>query len=110
MSVTKTPLSPAQINARRANAQKSTGPKDTSMTRFNGTKHGMRAETLILPGEDHDRYESRLAALVERHNPQDEASLFEVEWVAKAAWKMERGEAVEAARATKAINEASRGD
>src|SRR3954468_5592135 len=93
----KTPLSPAQLAARRANAQRSTGPKDTSRTRFNGMKHGMRAETLILPGEDPQRYQRRLAALVERHDPQDGASTFEVEWAAKAAWKMERGEAVEAA-------------
>jgi len=106
----KTPLSPAQLAARRANSQKSTGPKDTSMTRFNGTKHGMRAETPVLPGEDQDRYDRRLAALVARHDPQEEASRFEVEWAAKVAWKMERGEAVEVARATKAINDACRGD
>src|SRR3954471_12918519 len=106
----KTPLSPAQINARRANAKKSTGPRDTSMTRFNGMKHGMRAETFVLPGEDPQRYRRLLDALVERHDPQDEASTFEVERAAKAAWKMERGDAVELARATKAIQEAARGD
>src|SRR3954454_16730367 len=109
-TVIKTPLSPAQLAARRANAQKSTGPKDTSNSRFNGLTHGMRADTPVLPGEDPDRYQRRLAALLERHDPQDDASRFEVEWAARAAWKMERGEAVEVARAIKAINEARRGD
>src|SRR3954470_20860101 len=99
-TATKAPFSPAQLAARRANAQRSTGPRDTSMTRFNGMKHGMRAETLVLPGEDPERYRRRLSALVERHDPQDEASRFEVERAAKAAWKMERGDAVELARAT----------
>src|SRR4051812_34642603 len=90
-TIVKTPLSAAQIAARRANGLKNTGPKDTSKTKFNGLKHGMRAETLVLPGEDPARYEARLAALIQRHNPQDEATRFEVEWAAKAAWKMERG-------------------
>ena len=33
-----------QIEANRKNAQKSTGPRDTDRTRFNGLKHGLRAE------------------------------------------------------------------
>ncbi|MEA2633212.1 MAG: hypothetical protein QOE66_3431 [Chloroflexota bacterium] len=109
-TVIKTPLSPAQLAARRANAQKSTGPKDTSRTKFNGLRHGMRARTTVLPGEDPVGYERRLAALLERHDPQDQATRFEVEWAAKAAWKMERGEVVEAALAVKAIHDACRGN
>src|SRR5438874_9512950 len=109
-TIIKTPLSPAQLAARRANALKSTGPKDTSRTKFNGLTHGMRARTLVLPGEDPARYERRLAALLQRHDPQDDASRFEVEWAAKAAWKMERGEAVEAALAAQAIHDACQGN
>src|SRR5436189_98734 len=48
-SVTKSPLSPAQLAARRANAIKSTGPKDTSQTKFNGLVHGMRSATIVPP-------------------------------------------------------------
>jgi hypothetical protein len=70
----------------------------------------MRARTLVLPGEDPVGYERRLAALLERHDPQDQATRFEVEWAAKAAWKMERGEVVEAALAVKAIHDACRGN
>src|SRR5436309_14517794 len=85
-TISKTPLSPAQLAARRANALKSTGPKDTSRTKFNGLTHGMRARTPVLAGEDPDRYQRRLAALLARHDPQDDASRFEVEWAAQAAW------------------------
>ena len=55
-TVIKAPLSPAQMAARKANAQKSTGPKDTSRTKFNGLTHGMCARTPVLPGEDPERY------------------------------------------------------
>ena len=46
---------PAQITANRANALKSTGPRSESgkaASRFNALKHGLDAESLILPGED----------------------------------------------------------
>jgi hypothetical protein len=79
------------------------------MTRFNGVVHGMRTTTIVLPGEDGARYQRLYAALVQRHDPQDQASLFEVERAAGAAWKMLRGEAVEAALATRAINDVQQG-
>ena len=42
----------AQIRANKENAKRSTGPKDTSLTRFNGLKHGLCAAQVGLPGED----------------------------------------------------------
>ena len=45
----------AQIDANAANSRLSTGPRSASgkrVSRMNGLKHGMRATTLILPGED----------------------------------------------------------
>ena len=94
-SVAKTPLSPAQLAARRANSKRSTAPKDSSNSKFNGLRHGMRARTPVLPGEDPIRYQRRLDALMQRHDPQDEATLFEVEWAANASWRMERGQRIE---------------
>ncbi len=41
-----------QIEANRRNARRSTGPKDTSRTRFNGLRHGLCAAHLRRPGED----------------------------------------------------------
>jgi len=45
------PISDAQLAANRANALKSTGPKDTSNTKYNGVKHGMTAMHALLPWE-----------------------------------------------------------
>ncbi len=42
----------AQIEANRNNGRRSTGPKDTSRTRFNGLKHGLCGAHVGLPGED----------------------------------------------------------
>ena len=47
-----------QIRANRENAKKSTGPRRTEATRFNGLKHGLRAEQVILPGESRDEFEA----------------------------------------------------
>ena len=63
----------------------------------------------MLPGEDHELYQRRRAALIERHQPQDEATRFEADWAARAAWRMERGEAVEQVIALKAIQDAEEG-
>ena len=62
-------MSPNQIEANRLNAQRSTGPrsvegKDTS--KWNALKHGIDAQSLILPGED----PGQLAALAEQYNRQ----------------------------------------
>jgi hypothetical protein len=47
--------SDAQIQANRLNAQRSTGPKTEAgkrAVRYNALKHGLLAETSLLPGED----------------------------------------------------------
>src|SRR5579871_1479979 len=50
--------SPEQIAANRRNAQKSTGPKDTSKTRFNGLKHGLCGRHVHLPGESEEEFQA----------------------------------------------------
>lgn len=45
----------AQITANRLNAQKSTGPRSVegkAASRFNALKHGLDAESAVIPGED----------------------------------------------------------
>jgi hypothetical protein len=70
MAVAATPNgSPASTQPRltraesnRLNAQKSTGPRTAAgkeRSKFNALKHGMRAETVVLPGEDAGEYEAR---------------------------------------------------
>ena len=41
-----------QINANKRNAKSSTGPRDTSKTRFNAVKHGLLSRELIAFGVD----------------------------------------------------------
>lgn len=48
-------VSKAQLEANRLNAQKSTGPKDTSQTRFNATKHGLLSQKVFRIVSDEER-------------------------------------------------------
>lgn len=52
----------------RKNAQQSTGPRDTSVTRFNATRHGLLA-TCVTP-LDHETYEAVLESLQAELVPQ----------------------------------------
>src|SRR5262245_26838844 len=50
----KKPCSEAQLNANRANAQKSTGPRTPAgklRSSLNNYQHGRRARSLLIPGE-----------------------------------------------------------
>ena len=58
---TQTVLTRAEIN--RRNAQQSTGPRSATSkqkVKFNALKHGLRAKTLVLPGECEAGYRARL--------------------------------------------------
>ena len=52
--------SAAQIHANRANATLSTGPADTSRTRFNGLAHGLTSKHTVIRGESQDEYDRLL--------------------------------------------------
>ena len=58
-------VSAAKIEANRRNCLKSTGPRTSAgkdRSRLNAVKHGARAETLVLPGEDPQALEERREA------------------------------------------------
>ena len=57
----------SKADSNRKNAEKSTGPTDTSVTRFNATKHGLLA-TAVGP-LDHEGYDAMLAALQDEFSP-----------------------------------------
>ena len=46
-----------KLAANRANAQHSTGPKDTTSTRFNGIQHGLTSKQTVIPGESQEEYD-----------------------------------------------------
>src|SRR5262245_12284126 len=84
-----------RTQANRKNAKRSTGPKTAegkSRSRMNALKHGLDAETLILPGEDETRYRDKRDAWVAACPPRDalEASL--LEQAVGHSWRLERAD------------------
>ncbi|WP_165250282.1 hypothetical protein [Paludisphaera soli] len=92
----------AQIQANRANALKSTGPRTAvgrARARLNALKHGVRAQDApaVLPQEDPAELEARIREWVDDHQP---ANAIERELVTRAArisWALDRAERHEAA-------------
>ena len=61
-----------QVAANRRNAAKSTGPKTAQgkqVVRMNALKHGLRAERVVIPGEDPEEFEALFQGLQEDWQP-----------------------------------------
>src|SRR5690348_15849588 len=89
-------MSETETSARRAanarNAQKSTGPRspDGKMrSRFNALKHGMRAATPVLPGEDPAAFDARLDAWTADLRPRDDVERVLVRRAVQISWQLE---------------------
>ena len=90
---------PAQINANRANAQKSTGPRSAegkSASRFNALKHGIDAASIVIPGEDPADYDALAADYHRDCHPQSPSETFHVDTMLRADWQKRRLQRVEA--------------
>lgn len=81
------------LNANRANARKSTGPRSPegkARSRFNSLKHGLTAQEVCLPGESREEYDHRRVEYFEDHRP---ATLLEADilddYIA-ARWRKDR--------------------
>src|SRR5262245_56532858 len=107
-------MSDAQPSSRRAqanleNARRSTGPKRTERTRFNALKHGLRAKSLLLPGEDGEALRARHAAFHASIEPVDEVERLLVDRLVKISWRLDRvNRALEARSADPDPGEADR--
>ena len=91
--------SPAQINANRLNARKSTGPRSAegkSASRFNALKHGIDAQAAVIPGENPDDLASLTESYLADLQPQNFAEDFHVETMIRALWQKRRLQRVEA--------------
>ena len=91
--------SPAQINANRANSQKSTGPRTDagkSASRFNALQHGLDAESLIIPGEDPAAYDALAADYRDEFRPATPSETFHVDAMIRADWQKRRLQPLEA--------------
>lgn len=78
-------VSDKQIRANRRNSKLSTGPNDTSKTRYNAVKHGITSKQVVVTKVDGidaaDRYDQTRAALREEcspHGPLEESMLDQV--------------------------------
>src|SRR4030095_592811 len=92
--------SPAQINANRAHARKSTGPSSAegkSASRFNALKHGIDAASVVIPGEDPADYDALVADYHRDFRPQSPSETFHVDTMLRAAWRKRRRQRVAAA-------------
>ena len=90
---------PAQILANRANAQKSTGPRSAegkAASRFNALKHGLDAQSIILPGEDPAEYDALVSEYDRSMHPDTPTERFHVDTMIRADWQKRRLQLVEA--------------
>src|SRR5580700_1622894 len=87
-----------QFEANRRNAQKSTGPKTPdgkAAVSMNALRHGLRARTVVLPGEDREEFDHLCDDLEVEWHPQSRTEQFYVEQMAVSQWKLTRMEVVE---------------
>ena len=93
----------------RKNSQQSTGPRTAagkSRSKLNGLKHGLRAATLVLPGEDPEALEHRFDAWTEELDPRTDLERYFVRSAVEAAWRLDRVRRAEAAAVARRVTRA----
>ena len=88
-----------QIEANRRNALRSTGPKTPegkAAVSLNSLRHGLRARTVVLPGEDPQEFQRLCDDLEAEWQPLTRTEQFYVEQMAVGQWKLIRMEVCEA--------------
>src|SRR5262249_42024941 len=78
-------------------------PEAKDRSRFNALKHGMTAQTLVLPGEDPGAFQARLDAWTADLDPRNDVERTLVERAAILSWQFERADRAEAARLSSLI-------
>ncbi|MFN0170663.1 MAG: hypothetical protein ACKV22_29940 [Bryobacteraceae bacterium] len=93
--------SAAQIDANRANALKSTGPRSPegkAATARNALRHGLRGRDVVLRDiESPDEFMELRASFIQRFAPVDSFELSLVHRIATAEWRIRRIHRIEAA-------------
>ena len=93
-------MSKQQLEANRANAKKSTGPKSQegkARSSFNSRKHGLTAKTLVIGDEDPAEFDELRSELMEQYDPQSALEVELVERIAGLLWRLRRIPVFEAA-------------
>ena len=91
-------ISAAKLEANRRNAQRSTGPHNCERSKFNALKHGMRAETMVLPEEDPQAFDARKASWAARLAPGDDVEQRAVDEAVSYTWLQDRARRAQLAR------------
>src|SRR5947209_2644504 len=90
-------LSVARIEANRANAKKSTGPRTPrgkSITRLNAVRHGVSASLpVLMPGESRSLWNKFAAAVARELQPAGPIEAFWVSRIALLQWQLLRSSA-----------------
>jgi hypothetical protein len=87
-----------QIEANRRNALKSTGPRTPegkAAVRLNSLRHGLRARTVVLPGESHEEFNQLCDDLEAEWRPESRSAQAYLEQMAISQWKLMRMEVSE---------------
>ncbi len=96
-----TPISDAQLNANRANARHSTGPKTETgraISSQNRTAHGLARHNgtfVLLSTEDPDGFEALKASLVAEHQPSTETATILINSMAESHWLANRAQTLQ---------------
>ena len=88
-----------QTQANRRNAQRSTGPKTPegkAAVRLNATRHGLRSQEVLLPGEDEKALKDLDENLRAELKPVGELENLLVDGIVAAYWRLRRLRQVEA--------------
>ena len=99
-------ISQRKIQANRRNAQKSTGPRTqegVKKVKLNALKHGLTAQTIVLPHEDAEAYQHRLETWNRDLNPTGEPGRYLVERAVRISWQLDRADFHERARLTRRV-------
>jgi hypothetical protein len=95
------PISGAQLNANRANALHSTGPRSETgraISSQNRTTHGLARHNgtfLLLPSEDPNGFEALKASLANEHQPSTETESILINGMAESHWLANRAQTLQ---------------
>jgi hypothetical protein len=94
---------PAKVTANRRNAAMSTGPKDTTSTRYNAVKHGLLAEG-VTELDNPESFPSECDRLKAELQPVGEVETFLVQRIALLKVRLKRAALLEAEYITAQLN------
>ena len=91
-------LSQRQLDANRRNAKLSTGPRSPegrAAVGLNALRHGLTAQTAVLPNESPEEFQELLDAFLADYQPDGPTETLLVEQMAMASWRLRRMRALE---------------